>query len=71
MAWTIAGGGADDACVAFGGCVCVLGGRAADRFGQRRMIVAALLLFGIVILYFIVFRRFLGGTVFQRLLGAR
>ena len=31
----------------------------------------ALLLFGLVILYFIVFRRFLGGTVFQRLLGAR
>ena len=31
----------------------------------------ALLLFGLVILYFIIFRRFLGGTVFQRLLGAR
>lgn len=31
----------------------------------------ALLLFAIVILYFIIFRRFLGGTVFQRLLGAR
>jgi hypothetical protein len=31
----------------------------------------ALLLFGLVILYFIMFRRFLGGTVFQRLLGAR
>jgi hypothetical protein len=31
----------------------------------------ALLLFAIVIFYFIVFRRFLGGTVFQRLLGAR
>ena len=31
----------------------------------------ALLLFGLVILYFIAFRRFLGGTVFQRLLGAR
>lgn len=31
----------------------------------------AFLLFAIVILYFIVFRRFLGGTVFQRLLGAR
>ena len=31
----------------------------------------ALLLFAIVILYFIVFRRFLGGTVFQRLLGTR
>jgi hypothetical protein len=31
----------------------------------------ALLLFAIVILYFIVFRRYLGGTVFQRLLGAR
>ena len=30
-----------------------------------------LLLFAIVILYFIVFRRYLGGTVFQRLLGAR
>ena len=31
----------------------------------------ALLLFAIVILYFIVGRRYLGGTVFQRLLGAR
>ena len=31
----------------------------------------ALLLFAIVILYFVVFRRYLGGTVFQRLLGAR
>ena len=31
----------------------------------------ALLLFAIVVLYFIVFSRFLGGTLFQRLLGAR
>ena len=31
----------------------------------------AFLLFAIVILYFIVGRRYLGGTVFQRLLGAR
>ncbi len=31
----------------------------------------ALLLFAIVILYFIALRRFLGGTVFQRLLGTR
>lgn len=31
----------------------------------------ALLLFAIVILYFVIFRRYLGGTVFQRLLGAR
>jgi hypothetical protein len=31
----------------------------------------ALLLFAIVILYFIIFWRFLGGTVCQRLLGAR
>lgn len=31
----------------------------------------ALLLFAIVILYFIVFARYLGGTVFQRLLGVR
>jgi hypothetical protein len=31
----------------------------------------ALLVFAIIILYFIIFRRFLGGTVFQRLLGAR
>jgi len=31
----------------------------------------AFLLFGLVILYFIVFRRFLGGTLFQRLLSAR
>ena len=32
---------------------------------------SAFLLFAIVILYFIIFRRYLGGTVFQRLLGAR
>lgn len=31
----------------------------------------AFVLFAIVILYFIVGRRYLGGTVFQRLLGAR
>jgi len=31
----------------------------------------ALLLFAMVILYFIIFRRYLGGTLFQRLLGAR
>ena len=31
----------------------------------------ALLLFGLVILYFVLFSRFLGGTVFQRLLRAR
>lgn len=31
----------------------------------------ALLLFAIVVLYFIVGRRYLGGTLFQRLLGAR
>ena len=31
----------------------------------------ALLLFAIVILYFILFRRYLGGTIFQRLLRAR
>jgi hypothetical protein len=31
----------------------------------------AFILFAIVILYFIVFRRYLGGTLFQRLLGAR
>jgi hypothetical protein len=32
---------------------------------------AALLLFAIVVLYFVVFTRFLGGTVWQRLLGVR
>ncbi len=31
----------------------------------------AFILFAIVILYFIIFRRYLGGTLFQRLLGAR
>ena len=31
----------------------------------------AFVLFAIIILYFIIFRRYLGGTVFQRLLGAR
>ena len=31
----------------------------------------ALLLFAIVILYFVIFTRYLGGTIFQRLLRAR
>jgi len=31
----------------------------------------AFLLFAIVILYFVIFSRFLGGTVWQRLLGVR
>jgi putative Mn2+ efflux pump MntP len=31
----------------------------------------ALILFALVILYFVVFTRFLGGTLFQRLLGVR
>jgi hypothetical protein len=31
----------------------------------------ALTLFGTVILYFVIFTRFLGGTVWQRLLGVR
>ena len=31
----------------------------------------ALALFGTIILYFVIFTRFLGGTVWQRLLGAR
>jgi hypothetical protein len=31
----------------------------------------AFLLFAIVILYFVIFTRFLGGTVWQRLLGVR
>jgi hypothetical protein len=31
----------------------------------------ALLLFGLVILYFVLFARFLGGTIFQRLLRVR
>ena len=31
----------------------------------------ALLVFAIIILYFVIFRRYLGGTIFQRLLGAR
>jgi len=30
----------------------------------------AFLLFGVIVLYFIIFRRYLGGTLFQRLLGA-
>lgn len=32
---------------------------------------AAFLLFGIIILYFVIFTRYLGGTVWQRLLGVR
>ncbi len=31
----------------------------------------ALILFALVILYFVIFTRFLGGTLFQRLLGVR
>ena len=31
----------------------------------------AFILFAVVILYFVIFTRFLGGTVWQRLLGAR
>ncbi len=31
----------------------------------------ALLLFAIIILYFVIFTRYLGGTVWQRLLGVR
>ena len=31
----------------------------------------ALLLFAIIVLYFVVFTRYLGGTVWQRLLGVR
>ena len=31
----------------------------------------ALILFAIIILYFVIFTRYLGGTVFQRLLGVR
>ncbi len=31
----------------------------------------AFALFAIVILYFVIFRRFLGGTIWQRLLGVR
>lgn len=31
----------------------------------------AFALFGIIVLYFIVFSRFFGGTLFQRLLGVR
>ena len=31
----------------------------------------AFILFAIIVLYFVIFMRFLGGTVFQRLLGAR
>jgi len=31
----------------------------------------AFLLFAIVILYFVIFTRFLGGTIWQRLLGVR
>ena len=31
----------------------------------------AFILFAVVVLYFLIFRRYLGGTLFQRLLGAR
>ncbi len=45
------------------------GGTTEGGFELQGMLAFAL--FGIVILYFIVFSRFLGGTLFQRLLGVR
>ncbi len=45
------------------------GGATEEGFELQGM--PAFALFGIVILYFIVFSRFLGGTLFQRLLGVR
>jgi len=45
------------------------GGTTEGGFELKGM--PAFALFGIVILYFIVFSRFLGGTLFQRLLGTR
>lgn len=45
------------------------GGLTSDGFKLEG--APAFLVFGIMALYFIVFSRFLGGTLFQRLLGAR
>ncbi len=47
----------------------VTGGTTDDGFKLEG--APAFLLFAVVVLYFIIFRRFLGGTVFQRLLRAR
>lgn len=56
----------------------IVGGYVVARFtggttegGFELQGMPAFALFGIVILYFIVFSRFLGGTLFQRLLGVR
>lgn len=56
----------------------IVGGYVIARFaggttdgGFELQGMPAFALFGIVILYFIVFSRFLGGTLFQRLLGVR
>lgn len=45
------------------------GGATDEGFELNGM--PAFAVFGIVVLYFIVFSRFLGGTLFQRLLGVR
>lgn len=45
------------------------GGTTEEGFELNGM--PAFVVFGVVVLYFIVFSRFLGGTLFQRLLGLR
>jgi len=47
----------------------VVGGTTSDGFKLEG--APAFVVFGIIVLYFIVGRRYLGGTLFQRLLGAR
>jgi uncharacterized membrane protein YoaK (UPF0700 family) len=59
-------------------CVLLIGGYAIGYMtgnvsdeGFKLNGAPALLLFAIIILYFVVFTRYLGGTVWQRLLGVR
>ena len=59
-------------------CVLMIGGYAIGYMtgnvsdeGFKLNGAPALLLFAVIILYFVVFTRYLGGTVWQRLLGVR
>lgn len=47
----------------------IAGGTTSEGFELKG--APAFIVFAIIVLYFIIFRRYLGGTLFQRLLGAR
>lgn len=47
----------------------VMGGRTEDGFQLNGL--PALVLFGLMIAYFVVFNRFLGGTIWKRILKAQ